>query len=607
MFLFDLPGAVYEVIREWLTWSGRYTYHFLAVFLGRAAASPLCCGFVCAFVLFTYGLAFFKLGRLVRLGVPGSINFSLAALCVIMALHGNLQDFYLFTDALTIVLQAACYFLFLSQIFELWQSCNLPQEKPVRRLCIFWGIVSIGIYEHAALAVFWTISAALFSTCFESVKKVYSEKLKSLRKSLLTCFFWLSCAIIFSFFAPGNLVRKNARNVEAEQVWTQLRDIPEDLLSLLMNFLSSPWPLGALCLAVFALLFSSQHKETVFPGKALAFISLSAFFFFSVSVNVLHALSDVPLLSESKLRASLEIYAAVSLGLVFFFLPWQKFLTLASRRIIVSLSCLLFTIICGLSDNFLLCAENAANGQMLLYRDFMETRENWLAKTAASLPFKRDKFGLIGEIENPETRRRKARPEQGATIVQSFPRAIFPVHMLLGLSDNAEVWPNLWAAWVYGLGAIAELPPDPQRAIAAVKTGKGKILKIPTPILEAGITEAWLVEDSQNSNPTFNDIWLILLASKPLKLKFLLPSTVSGSRLMPLFLQNKEERFFDQKEQFGESFFTGFFSIPLAAEIKEKRDLTAIWLAPFREHMPNYFFASVNDLVYHKLIVLKSF
>lgn len=39
MFPFDLPGGLYEVAREWLTWSGRYTYHFLAVFLGKAGKS----------------------------------------------------------------------------------------------------------------------------------------------------------------------------------------------------------------------------------------------------------------------------------------------------------------------------------------------------------------------------------------------------------------------------------------------------------------------------------------------------------------------------------------------------------------------------------------
>ena len=34
MFPFDLPGGLYEVAREWLTWSGRYSYLWLAVFVG---------------------------------------------------------------------------------------------------------------------------------------------------------------------------------------------------------------------------------------------------------------------------------------------------------------------------------------------------------------------------------------------------------------------------------------------------------------------------------------------------------------------------------------------------------------------------------------------
>ena len=59
MFIFDLPGGIYEIAREWLTWSGRYTYHFLAVFLGKAAHIRAANGLLCALVMFLYFLSLF--------------------------------------------------------------------------------------------------------------------------------------------------------------------------------------------------------------------------------------------------------------------------------------------------------------------------------------------------------------------------------------------------------------------------------------------------------------------------------------------------------------------------------------------------------------------
>lgn len=609
MFLFDLPGALYEAGREWLCWSGRYTYHFLAVFLGKAAAFPATCGLVCALVLSMYGLAFYKLGRLIILGRTGAFSFSLVVLCILMGCHGNLQDFYLLTDALTIILQGACYFLFFFQLSALCLACDAGEERVRRKRCIFWGIIAIGVYEHAALAVFWTMTAALLLGCLPALKKFLPAAGESLRRSLFSCFLWLSLAIIFSFFAPGNMMRKEARNVDAEQLWSQLCNLPSDLFSFFSAFLCSPWPLAAISLAMLARLASSQRNFSFLQGQALAYISLPTFLIFSLSVTGLHALSDVPLLSEAKLGSSLAVYAAFSLGLTVFFLPWQKIRIFNFRRILVFILFLTLIITSEASGNFILCAKNAANGQMLLYADFMAERKAWLATAAAEWVCKQDKFGLIGEIKNPDSRRRKANPEKGEALVQSFPRLVFPVHMLMmQLSADSAGWPNLWAAWVYGLGALAELPPNPQSAIDIVKKGKGQILPLPEALLGAGLTCAWLVLDTENPNPTFHDAWLVLLGKKSVEVKILLPSGISAWRLLPLPLQKGVKELFDNKVEFDGNFFMDFFTLPLHAKLQDKDEFTAIWLTPLisGKYLPHYLFASVNDLVYHKLTVLNS-
>ena len=63
MFLLDVPGALVESVREWLFQSGRYTYHFLAVLLGKAGVWPLLSALVCAVVLALHALAGYVLAR----------------------------------------------------------------------------------------------------------------------------------------------------------------------------------------------------------------------------------------------------------------------------------------------------------------------------------------------------------------------------------------------------------------------------------------------------------------------------------------------------------------------------------------------------------------
>ena len=86
MFLFDLPGGLYEIGREWLTWSGRYTYHFLAVFLGKAGELRPAYGLVCAAVAALYGLAVYGLARESGGGLMARRDAALCACLAVLAL-----------------------------------------------------------------------------------------------------------------------------------------------------------------------------------------------------------------------------------------------------------------------------------------------------------------------------------------------------------------------------------------------------------------------------------------------------------------------------------------------------------------------------------------
>ena len=101
MFPFDLPGGLYEVAREWLTWSGRYTYHFLAVFLGKAGEIRPLYGLVCAGVAAQFGLGLFGLARVVSVQRGAAAFCGLLGVLVVLAGHQSLPNFYLLTDVLT--------------------------------------------------------------------------------------------------------------------------------------------------------------------------------------------------------------------------------------------------------------------------------------------------------------------------------------------------------------------------------------------------------------------------------------------------------------------------------------------------------------------------
>lgn len=602
MFLFDLLGGFYEIAREWLTWSGRYTYHFLAVFLGKAAANPFSYGLLCLSVSSLYVWAFFFMGKLAGLKKSAAFYFSLASMCVLFAFYGKLADFYLLTDALTIVLQFALYLLFLKQLLHCWIAVSAKEIKHSCKLAIVWGILAIGVYEHAALAVFWTLLSFLLLMRLQAAPELGS-RVKQIQAAFKSLTYWLAPALLFSFLAPGNLSRKSARQVDWEQQVSQLSALFPEWLTFLKNFLFSPWPVASICLI--ALLRTSVPSSHNSPRKnlSLCLIFFSTFILFSLSIAALHALSDVPLGSADKLSASLELYAALCLGLICFFMPFP--LDWLKKPFFSVFYILILYILFSQSANFQKTVINAANGQLLLYGNFMKERELWLKKISVSSDFKQDKFGLIGEILNPEVRKRHVRPEGGEAVVQAFPKPVFPVNVGPYLAQDPEGWPNLWAAWVYGLGSLSEREPDSSAAFEALKEDLAIELKVPTDLLAGGLERLWYYADYNNPNPSFRDAWLIFSASKAITLSIILPSLPEEGRLLPMLLQRKIYGALRERATYEWKAWLALFSIRLVAKLQETGKINALCLKPClnSQALPNYLFASIDGLIYHRLLL----
>lgn len=602
MFLFDLPGALYEIGREWLFWSGRYTYHFLAVFLGKAAENRFACGLACFSVLMAYAYGFYKFGRLAGQSIKQGIFFSLLCACVLLCCHGNLTDFYLLTDALTIVLQAAFYLLATGQLLKIFNNRGEKRGRPNLKLFIAFSILAIGTYEHAALAIFWTYCAALAFTYL--LWPAGEEAALKIRQGLLSCAPWLMGALLFSFLAPGNAQRRAARHVDLEQQLAQFSSAPEQLVNFLRDFILSPWPIATLCVCAIGGL-CLKRPDTHFQKRlTLCIVPLVGFLLFAFSVITLHALSDVPFTAEIKLQASLELYASIALGLTIRFLPWGL-PAYKCGNIFITLACSgpLFCIAAN-SANFQKTFYNAANGEMLLLADFMAERRQILAKASRSTSYVPDSFGLRGELRNPAVRKRKIWPGECATVITGFPRAVFPVYTLPDLKADPAGWPNIWAAWVYGLPALAEIPPQSRPVLKAIAEGKGQPISIGSTLREAGLASAWLYLDEPHSDSAA--AWLVLESSKAIKINILLPMRPNKARLLPIQIQKNAWLTLESETILHATPFTRLSSLSLNAALSPGVK-TALWLESgiHSSTLPKYLFASANALVYYKLSVSK--
>lgn len=544
MFIFDLPGGIYEIVREWLTWSGRYTYHFLAVFLGKAAHIRFMNGLVCGLVMALYFLSLYGLARLKNCTKGKAVFFAIFSLLAILGCWNSLTDFYLFTDALTICLQGAASLAFFYFLYNLWQNAkNNLSIKGAFRLALVSGVLAIGIYEHAALAVLVAIFLVWLASLYRKRKPETFARLG----------LWLGAALCFSFLAPGNFHRQSVRNAstEVERIFT-------DWVFGLENFVSGSWLVGGLCLGLIlvCLIPKTQNRPT---RKDILYhlISSTVVFIlaclFSLAFAALHAQSDFTLQSHAKFISSLSLYLAFAVALIIVLLVSLLntcVLNDVMRIVILLLAIICLTGKCVFTDNFRLSAMNAANGELLVYGNFMETRIEYLqnlgadAKKEGTPP----KFGLAGEFFWPDSRKPGLDPALPKAIVCSFDENAFPVFRHEDLRHEPAVWPNKWAAWLYGLSGIICREPDPAAAFTSSQSGLE--LAIPKFLKENGLEEASIL-GATGRNPTFDITWLVLEFSGkiPEYIYVSRPNPVSEKRLLPFALQKSLLDNFLQKKE----------------------------------------------------------
>ncbi|MDE7371171.1 MAG: hypothetical protein K2N07_05430, partial [Desulfovibrio sp.] len=420
MFLFDLPGGLYEVGREWLTWSGRYTYHFLAVFLGKAGELRLAAGLVCGAVLALHGAAFYGFARAAGVCRRDAAPLALLAVLALCACTGFLPGFYMLSEALTTGLQSAAALLFFWSLCALWERCAasavgapaMPALRRSRRRASLLGVLAVGVFEHAALAV-------LSGACIACALAWFHDRRGQVRfaagrlRVFIGVGLWCAGALLLSFLAPGNFARRAARGIDAETVGRQLAALPSDWLHALGAFAGSLWPVAMLLLVLLLLFLRRREKPVLARPDALLLAALcpAVFCLFSLALGALHAVSDMPLPSHPKLAASLGLYAACALGFTAFALLDALPGLTGPRPLSALLTGAVLLMLCVTSGNFQGSLRTAVNGDMALYAETMERRDAWLRHEGARSPWQgKYRFGLAGEVLYPGSRGRTLRP-----------------------------------------------------------------------------------------------------------------------------------------------------------------------------------------------------
>lgn len=563
MFLFDLPGGLYEIGREWLTWSGRYTYHFLAVFLGKAGELRWAYGLICGGVIALYGAAFSGLARQAGARAGDAALLGGLAVLALCACHQNLRTFYLLTDALTMGLQPAAALLFFWSLCRFWTVLDReahaepgappssPATRRARRAAILLGVLAVGVFEHSALAVLLGAAICCILALARDARHGLSPK-RALRgpgrlRAVLPTALWCLGVVLFSFLAPGNQYRRFVRGIDAAARQRQLDAAWSDWTDAMAAFGESLWPVAVAGLIALLLLARRPGAPAGSAGLSrgehllLAVMAPAGFLVWSLGLTVLHALSDVPLGAAPKLAAGLAQYAAYALGFALYAVAGARRSVPSSARPRGALRAAAPLLALGLvalfcrSDNFLRTAANAANGGMPLLADAQETRDAWLRRAGAEARADfRPRFGLMGELLRPDARVRRLDPSLPLVVVQRE-ADVFPVYDE-PLPEDPEHWPNLWAAWMYGVGGVAGARPDPARAVAAVsglrspdafRGGAPLPLAVPPALRRHGVDAAWRVIASGGPNPTFADTWLVMACRRDL------PGRIALFRLNP--------------------------------------------------------------------------
>jgi hypothetical protein len=470
--LFDWVGGLMDVGLHWLRWSGRYTHHFLVVFLGDAVLSRAGYGAVCLGVFALYGIALFAMFRRIAAGArPQELAFfTLASLLALAAGHQSLNiTYYLVTDALGLGIGNAMVLMFIFTLARLW---HLPaMRRRDAAYPIFCAAFAIGCYEHAAIAT--VLSAALALWMARQTGHPH-------RRAFLLIAGASLAFLLASFLAPGNFNRQQIRAVTWDRIAEQLLLAGTDWLAIAWQASHSHFVLLGLFLGLAITPRVRSGLRPIPPGR-MAAAGLAVFVALSAGIVLVHALSDVRVVSIHKLPASISLLSGVAL--TYISLSCAGALRAHANRIPVLFLVAPVILLFAASTNTWTTIRSILTGQLDAYAATMTTR-----------------LAVLGASQGGDVR------------LAPLPACPFPACVGEPVPASSATWPAAYIARLFGQRSVVTAAPDAARAYALFHA-------VPSPqwtrISGAEIEAAYAVVEP-GPNASYRDGWIFLRAARPL-------------------------------------------------------------------------------------------
>lgn len=604
LFFLDLPGALYDAGRNWLTWSGRYAYHFCGVLFGWSIRTHTLFALICfapVAIFFFCLLKFFSLFTYFP-----KIIFASFCVLIFYSHFYTLGYFYNYMNALSIILQWSAFFIFF--LFGLQLFLN---PKRSRRWCIISGLFAIGIYEIAALEVFWTCLGFWIADAIRQLKHPLIRDIGRIWGSFASSPFcriqiWLCGGILFSFLAPGNFMRVSLRPIPLEQKLQQFSTIFPVWVQIIKGFFSSGWIIEIFALTFLACIFRKWDINQNLNRIFLSGLPLILWLLFLFSVSTLLAFSDASLSINSKFADA--IACSLALALSFAIYPGLRVIAgrLRSRfiRYVVFLLVILIMASVFTSRNFKLMAINAANGDILRYYQFFREWESELARHAKAYRGKESwpEFGIAGEIKNPTARSMYAITEKPQVTLDEWLEGGFPIFFASVFSRQANAWPNERASWLYDVGSLKVAFPVPKNIFENGYPLVEPHMPLPEPLVNCGVKKVKLMKAAGFGSKKY--LWVLVQCEKklPKNFKVFIPAQVSLLRLLPTSLQT-----FLYKDFRSRNRTTKILSFQLAGYTLNARISSSLngWqFLPVQGYfsIPDYIYLSMDGYMFEKIM-----
>ena len=468
--LFDWRGGLQDAGRHWLLWSGRYTHHFLVVFLGDAVMTRAGYGAVCLGVFSLYGVALFGIFSQVAAAarLQDRLFFTLASLAALASGHPALNiTFYVVTDALGLGIGNAMVFMFVFALCRIWHL-PIPRRRDIA-FAVFCSVFAVGCYEHAAIAAFVAAALATWMAyrCGHPHRRVY------LLIAGITLFF-----LLVSFLAPGNFNRKRIRDVTWDRMAEQLLLAGRDWSVIALGALYSHFALLALFLGLTVTPRTRSDLRAIAPVQ-MAAAGLLAFVALSAGIVVVHALSDVRVIDTPKLPASIQLLLGAVLAWVLVACA-GKLRTRAGRAPVIVLVLPLMLLFAA-SANTLATVRSIFTGQLDAYAADMAQRQ-----------------AVLGAARNED--------------VKLAPLKVCPFPACPGepVPASSSIWPANYIAGLYGQRSVVTAAPDASRAYAAIPANPPMAW---TRIPDSDFDAAYAAVDP-GPNLTYRDVWVFVRAAR---------------------------------------------------------------------------------------------